>query len=93
MLFRSFVLQNANVININNIQSFFAPANGNFGMYFGSCNLTSQIVNNVLHQAVQNNFINSTISLQYNTPPAPPTGQGLIDKATLEANGCTVTTD
>jgi hypothetical protein len=35
----------------------------------------------------------SEIYLNNQTPPAPPTGQGLIDKVTLENNGVNVSTD
>ena len=34
-----------------------------------------------------------SIQLQGQNPPAPPTGQGLIDKATLINTGSSVTTD
>jgi len=62
------------------------------------------IRSNALPSAIINTFLAKLVSattpysgeqfIMYNqTPPAPPTGQGITDKATLIANGNTVNTD
>jgi hypothetical protein len=82
------------VDTINNINKLF-EATSSAGMYIGYCNITSDEVNNILRQFVVSNIYNSNtyIDLSNNTPPAPPTGQGILDKATLITGGAAVTTD
>jgi hypothetical protein len=57
--------------------------------------LTSAMVNAHLAKLVANNV--TAISLSYTSlsqdPPAPPTGQGITDKATLISRGWSVSTD
>lgn len=75
-----------NSINISNnkfLQVLGMPQNS----------LTSDNVNYILHTLVQNNINNGYLSTGAQTPPAPPTGQGIIDKATLISRGWTVYTD
>lgn len=55
--------------------------------------LSSTVVNQILAQLVADNVIGIEINLHGQTPAAPPTGQGIIDKQTLIGNGNTVTTD
>ena len=64
-------------------------------IYLNGNALTSSTINNLLAQFVSITpaLTNKIISMQSQTPPAPPTGQGLIDKQTLITNGNTVTTD
>lgn len=56
---------------------------------------TSETVNRMLSHLVSINpsISGKPINLSNQTPTAPPTGQGMTDKAILEANGNTVTTD
>ena len=83
--------------NINNLSLFFSGTGiQNSQLAIVNSNLSSSDVNNILHQCISIPAINQsgvTIALNGNTPPAPPTGQGLIDKATLESNGVTVVVD
>ena len=83
--------------NINNLSSFFSGS-GYQASQLGivNSNLSSADVNNILHQCISIPAINQSgcvIALSGNIPIAPPTGQGLTDKATLESNGVTVTVD
>ena len=58
--------------------------------------LTASSVNAILAACVGQAgdfFDGATLNLSGQTPPAPPTGQGLTDKATLISAGWTVTTD
>jgi hypothetical protein len=63
------------------------------GVIFESARLDSIAVNNVLAQCVAQAQLNGECDLDGQTPPAPPTGQGIIDAATLVARGWSVTTD
>jgi hypothetical protein len=63
-------------------------------IYLNNNRLNSTVVNSVLNKAV--NYTPATghsYYLQDQSPAAPPTGQGLIDKQTLINNGNNVTTD
>jgi len=53
----------------------------------------SSTINSFLAQLVAANTTGLTIWLQNQNPPAPPTGQGLVDKQNLIDNGNTVLTD
>lgn len=55
--------------------------------------LPSTQVNKLLSELVANGLFSGTLDVSTQTPPAPPTGQGLIDKDELIARGWTVTTD
>lgn len=55
--------------------------------------LTSSAVNNLLNKIVSINPTGKGIYLSEQTPPAPPTGQGITDKITLVNNGNSVGTD
>mgnify|MGYP003334996884 CR=1 FL=1 len=83
--------------NINNLSSFFSGSGIQYSQLgIVNSNLSSSDVNNILHQCISIPALNQSgcfIALNGNIPAAPLTGQGLIDKATLEANGCTVITD
>jgi hypothetical protein len=71
----------------------FTKLRGGF-LNFGNNALTTPAVNELLHQ-----FLSLTsphamhLYLDIQNPPAPPTGQGIIDKQTLIDNGLTVSTD
>jgi len=66
--------------------------NINYASLIGN-ELPSTQVNKLLSELVDNGINGGTLSINNQTPPAPPTGQGLIDKATLISRGWTVTTD
>lgn len=55
--------------------------------------LNAASVNGVLANFVSNGATGSFIDLSGQTPPRPPTGQGIADKATLIGAGWTVNTD
>jgi len=55
--------------------------------------LSSTQVNKLLSELVTNGLNNGYLNITEQTPSAPPTGQGLIDKATLISRNWTVTTD
>lgn len=55
--------------------------------------LTSESVNSILAILVNLTYTPVEVWLSNNNPPAPPTGQGLIDKSTLQSNGAQVYTD
>jgi hypothetical protein len=65
------------------------------GISLSSNKLTSSNVNGILAKLIAISPIVTTrfFDLVGQTPPAPPTGQGLIDKAALITNGNTVSTD
>lgn len=50
-------------------------------------------VNSILAWVLANGVSNGAIDISDQIPPAPPTGQGITDKAALEADGWTVFTD
>ena len=70
-------------------------------IYIGSSNFG--ITHNALPSTFINSFLNKLLtvapatgkylSLDTQTPPAPPTGQGIIDKQTLITTGNSVSTD
>lgn len=82
------------VINNTNLQYINLPhlfkAN-NIDLY--NNNFNSNTVNNILHQLLSLNFTSSCRIQLYQNPPAPPTGQGIIDKNALKAKGFYVYTD
>ena len=55
--------------------------------------LTSSEINAHLAQLVSNGLSNGTYRSNNQTTSAPPTGQGITDKATLQSRDWTVTTD
>jgi hypothetical protein len=55
--------------------------------------LSSTQINKVLNDLVNNGLNGGFLNTVNQTPPAPPTGQGIIDKATLISRGWTVGTD
>jgi hypothetical protein len=79
----------------NNLSSILLPL-GNTGInrFEGHLQyLTSSSVNYILDNILNYGNGPDTILLYGQTPPAPPTGQGIIDKAALIAMGWTVNTD
>jgi len=82
-------------ISNNTLLNMSLPALVEFSyLSLSSNNLSTSSVNSVLARLVS---VSPTLSSKYidlsQNTPAPPTGQGLTDKATLEANGNTVNTD
>ena len=71
-------------VNISSISSLVGNC------YFNSNNLNQLTVDAILAKLVSINYSNLTVDLSGGTN-ASPSAQGLLDKATLEANGCTVT--
>jgi hypothetical protein len=65
------------------------------GISMSQNKLTSADVNGLLAKlvALSPSITGRFIGLSSQTPPAPPTGQGLTDKSTLIANGNSVSTD
>lgn len=55
--------------------------------------MTPSAINNILSMFVAHMQTNGLCYLNDQTPSAPPTGQGITDKATLISRGWTVTTD
>lgn len=56
--------------------------------------LTSETVNDILHKLLTFTFVSGNYYQMNNqNPPAPPTGQGIIDKGTLVSMANTVITD
>lgn len=81
---------NLTSVVIGNLTSF-----KNYEFFITGGQLNSNIVNTLLHNFVTITppLTNKRFYVAAQTPAAPPTGQGLIDKATLQANGNTVITD
>lgn len=65
----------------------------NNGIAFGRNQLPSSQINAWLSKLVSLSVTGKTINTLYQSPLAPPTAQGITDKATLQANGNTVYTD
>lgn len=62
-------------------------------IYLQHHSLTSESINAILASLVAHGKSNGICHLESQTPSAPPTGQGLTDKATLISRGWTVATD
>ena len=82
-------------INLSNLNNIIQSQSGNSQYYFSNNPLSSANVNLILDR-----FVNSItpltsgwIFLNGQFPLAPPTGQGLTDKATLQSQGVNVFTD
>lgn len=69
----------------------FSFTNGT-NVTFMNCALTAASVNHILARCVASGLTTSTIDLSGGTSAAP-SGQGILDAATLVGNGCTVTTN
>lgn len=63
------------------------------GMEIDVNQLSSTQINKVLNDLVNNGLTGGFIATYSQTPPAPPTGQGILDKAILISRGWTVQTD
>jgi hypothetical protein len=80
----------------SNLNSIILPNTNNLsGIYLLSNRLSSATVNYILANAIANvaGKQPGVILLDRQTPPAPPTGQGIIDKNKLIALGWIVVTD
>jgi hypothetical protein len=68
--------------------------NSNNGLNLSLNKVPSEVINNILAKLVSLNppIVRVEINLRQQ-PPAPPTGQGLVDKATLQARNYNVYTD
>ena len=86
-----FINNNSNLssIDISNLQNLGFIAN------FISNKLSSTQINTLINKFVNISpaLTGKSFSFQNQNPPAPPTGQGLINKATLISKGNSVTTD
>ena len=81
-------------IAYTSITSIGLPKLGNvriFGVPW--CSLTSESINAILALLVSFTSTPEFIELNNQFPPAPPTGQGIIDKGALILNGANVQTD
>jgi len=77
------------VFGNSSLSSIEIPSLIDFVTFMGNQNaLTSETVNNLLAEFVDisPSISGKNIYLEAQNPPAPPTGQGVIDKATLLAN-------
>jgi hypothetical protein len=85
------------VIGSSQLTNFSLPALTSLkgGLSIGQNKLTTADVNGLLAKlvAITPNITGRFFSFNAQTPAAPPTGQGLIDKAALITNGNTVSTD
>lgn len=93
-----FVIASNTVLNSISIPSLSVinPNNSNYSYYFyaKSNALPSSQINYLLNKLTAvNNNPGMEIHLEEQNPPAPPTGQGIIDKQTLITNGFNVITD
>lgn len=79
-----------NSINIASFQNFTGFKNVSFNNNALPSNQVNSLLNKMLTVTPSNG---KNIRLQNQTPTAPPTGQGIIDKSTLISQGNTVTTD
>lgn len=81
---------NLHSVNFNNLTVF-----NNTNLKINHCSLTSVAVNSLLAKmaSISPAISGKTIDLSNNTPPAPPTGQGITDANTLTAAGNSVITD
>jgi hypothetical protein len=86
-------------VNVDVSKITFAGAGGGLHVDFSDCALNAASVNNILHSVLQSEILEGggggsgdTLQLQGGTNAAP-TGQGILDKATLATMGCTVTTN
>jgi len=80
--------------NVKNIDAIFNHNNfsGNITLAIKSYDLTSAEVNDYLHQCL-GFTTGDAVGFDQNTPAAPPTGQGITDKAILQSKGVSVYTD
>lgn len=76
------------------LENFSAPnwMPGDIGISFIGCALTAESVNHILARCVASSTSAASIALQGGTNAAP-TGQGILDKATIIGNGSSVTTN
>lgn len=71
----------------------FSQTNGT-DVIFSGCALSVASVNHILARCVSNvAYVSGTVDLSGQTPVAPPSGQGIADKAALILRGVAVNTD
>ncbi len=75
------------------IPSFSLLMDNGSGISFPFNALPSSQINLILNRLLNLQNAKPYVNLNNQTPPAPPTGQGLIDKATLVSRGISVATD
>ncbi len=86
--------QNNSVLTSIDLPLLTSVTDKNLSLNFNKNALSSSQVNLILNRLLKlPNNIESYIQLQGQNPPAPPTGQGITDKATLVARGNNVATD
>jgi hypothetical protein len=91
-------LTSADYISMTNNLSLtsisFPALTSNNSIYLAFNALTTTNINSLLNKMLTvSPTVLKYIELNYQTPPAPPTGQGIIDKQTLIDSGNTVYTD
>lgn len=88
-------IRNSNIVNnavLTDIDLGDALFTNGFDHLFSGNALTADSVNGILARCVDSGLTSNTIDLSGGTNAAP-TGQGLVNKATLIAAGCTVNTN
>ncbi|MFY8214303.1 MAG: hypothetical protein ACOVKJ_07570 [Flavobacterium sp.] len=77
------------------LTSISLPAlTSNYGIYLSYNAITTNNINSLLNKLLTvSPTVQKYVGLNSQTPPAPPTGQGIIDKQTLINAGNTVSTD
>ena len=76
----------------NNTIILPATSNTIYALNFNYGHFSSSQINDILATVVNYNTVGQ-LDIQFQVPLTPPTGQGIIDKAILIANGWTVNTD
>lgn len=86
-----FITSNPNLTTLNIPSIDFSQCVGTIRLKNNA--FSSSTINDLLSRLVSANVTGLNIQLENQSPPAPPTGQGILDKQTLIDNGNTVTTD
>ncbi|OMQ13231.1 hypothetical protein [[Flexibacter] sp. ATCC 35103] len=81
------------ILSSIDLPSLSSTYNSSPSLNFTRNALPSSQVNLILSKMLNVTFNSAGINLQNQNPPAPPTGQGIIDKTTLINRGYSVTTD
>lgn len=90
------ILKEFYIDNNSSLTSIDLPSLASIGIAFNLSDnaIPSSQINTILHKMLSvAPATGKTIVLNSQTPPAPPTGQGIIDKTTLINTGNSVTTD
>lgn len=86
--------QNNSILTSIDLPLLTKVTDENLSLNFNKNALSSSQVNLILHRLLNLPAnVGSYVQLQDQNPPAPPTGQGILDKATLISRGMNVSTD